>query len=102
MRKIYKCELFLSNVMVKIDYKNFRWLYWPFNEDQFINMQKPASILLRIKIIAIVLFFLSAFLYFGFGQWETPLILVIGGLLGLIVSFFYYKAVVSGRITIEK
>ena len=88
--------------MVKITVRNWRWWHWPLTEEQFISMQKPANILLRLKLTSILFFALAAFFYFSLHRADLAIAIFVGGLAGIVYGIYYYKAVKSGRITYEK
>ena len=80
-----------------------RALYWPITKEQFLKWEKPANILLRIKIICIVLFGFAAYCYFSLGKLDSYVLgSFVGGMAGVICGIFYYYAVKSGKITFEK
>src|SRR3989338_960308 len=88
--------------MVKITVRNWRWWHWPLTEEQFISMQKPANILLRLKLTSMLFFALAAFFYFSLHRVDLAIAIFGGGLAGIVYGIYYYRAVKSGRITYER
>lgn len=81
--------------MVKITYKD--WLYWPLTEEQYLKWQKPASILLRVKVLSITFFGTAIATYFYFDRPDLAFIAVSAGLGAVVggISYCYYNALRS-------
>jgi F0F1-type ATP synthase assembly protein I len=81
---------------------NWKWSHWPFTQEQALTMQKQATILLRIKIISLVLFIIAAILYFFLHITDVALSILVGGIIAILYSIYYYRALKSGKIIFEK
>ena len=92
-----------KNVWLSKQFAYNKFLYWPLTEEQYLKWQKPAKILLRIKIITFISISISVYSYFSLGRMDKIVLgTSIGGVLGAVFGLFFYYAVKSGRIQFGK